>query len=63
LAEPEFGVGLGAVAGHYLGGGPRVAVGDQNAFAEDFVGQFRAGAGIDMPVQAMFGWGVTGHPS
>jgi hypothetical protein len=35
LAEPEFGVGSGAVAGHDLGDEPVLAVGDQHALAKD----------------------------
>ena len=37
LAEAELGVGLGAVAGHDVGDGPVVVVGDEDPFAEQFV--------------------------
>jgi hypothetical protein len=61
LTEPELGAGLRAVAGHDLGEGPVLAVGDQNAPAEDLVDQFPAGVGFDVPTQGMLGCGVTGQ--
>ncbi len=48
LAEPELGLGLGAVASDDIGGGPVVAVGHQHPFAEDLffeVGASRVVAG------------------
>ena len=36
LTESGLHLGLGAVAGNYLGDGPVVVVGDQDAFAEEF---------------------------
>ena len=43
LAEAGFGVGLGAVGGDDLGGGPVVAVGEQDPLAEDLVFQAPGG--------------------
>jgi hypothetical protein len=61
LAEGELGLGLGAVSGHYLGGGPGLPVGDQDAFAEDFGFQVGAGVGVGGEGESVCGWGVTGQ--
>ena len=57
LAEPELGLGLGAVAGDDFGDGPVVAVGDEEPFAEDAVFQGGAGGVVDLPVQPDVWWG------
>jgi hypothetical protein len=43
LPEAAFDLGLGAVAGHDVGEGPVVAVGDQDPFAEDLLLQLVCG--------------------
>ena len=59
LAEGELGFGLGAVAGHYLGDGPVLVVGDQDTLAEDLGFQVSAGLVVDMEGESVLGWGVT----
>ena len=49
LAEAGFGVGLGAVGGDHLTGGPVVAVGEQDPLAEDLGFQGLAGLAVDSP--------------
>ena len=51
LAEPELGLGLGAVAGDDLGDGPVVVAGDQDVLAEDLLFQRGAGLLVDVPGQ------------
>ena len=52
LAEAGFGVGLGAVGGDDLGGGPVVAVGEQDPLAEVLGFQGLAGLLVGVPGQA-----------
>jgi len=52
LAEAALGVVLGPVAGDHLGDRPVLAVGDQDAFAEQLALKCAAGCGVDGPGQA-----------
>src|SRR6266516_4197882 len=61
LAEPGFDLGLGAGGGHYLGGGPLVAVGEHDPLAEDPALQAPAGRLVGMPRQAQGGWHIAGE--
>src|SRR6266536_3596613 len=61
LAEPGFDLGLGAVGGHHLGGGPLVAVGEQDPLAEDAALQAPAGRLVGVPRQAEGGWRIAGE--
>ena len=49
LAEAGLGLGLGPVAGDYLGDGPVVMVGDQHVLAEHVLFQGGAGVRVDAP--------------
>jgi hypothetical protein len=61
LAETEFGIALGSISGDDVWGGPVVAVGDQDAFAEDLVFEGVTGLRVDVPGQAEGGRGITGE--
>ena len=61
MAEAELGLGLGAVAGDYLGDGPVLVVGDQDTFAEDLGFQVGAGLVVDVEGEPVLGWGVSGQ--
>jgi hypothetical protein len=61
LAEAELGLGLGAVAGDYLGDWPVLAVGDQDTFAEDLGFQVGAGLVVDVEGEPVLGWCVSGQ--
>ena len=61
LAESGLGLGLGAVGGHDLGGGPGVAVGEQDPLAEQAAFQPAAGGGVDGEAQAQVGGLVAGE--
>src|SRR5665647_3380450 len=52
LAEVGFDFGLGAVAGHHLGDAPLVAVGEDDPFAEQLIGQCGLGPLIAPPDEA-----------
>jgi hypothetical protein len=55
LTEAELGVGLGAVAGDYLGDRPGLTVGEQDPFAEDFGFQRVLRLGVDGDGEAVLG--------
>ena len=61
LPEGGLGLGLGPVGGDDLGGGPVVVVGDQDVLAEDLFFQGGAGAGVDVPGEAVVLRGISGQ--
>ena len=61
LPEGGLGLGLGPVGGDYPGGRPVVVVGDQDVLAEDIFFQGGAGAGVDVPGEAVVLGGISGQ--
>src|SRR5258708_4693016 len=60
LPEGGLGLGLGPVGGDDLGGRPVVVVCDQDVLAEDLFFQGGAGAGVDVPGEAVGFWAAPG---
>src|SRR5258707_2993384 len=63
LPEGGLGLGLGPVGGDDLGGRPVVVVCDQDVLAEDLFFQGGAGAGVDVPGEAVVLWGGFRQPA
>ena len=59
LAEVVLHVGLGAVAGHDVDDRPVVVVGEQDAFAEQLIGEGLDRFGVDGPLQGEVGRGLA----